>query len=117
MIRAYAKVVALVLEGIALAGATVVDWGVLATLYHAGLGILFAYVGFRPSLDTETSREIVAGLGLLVLTVEVVAILLSWLAPIHLMYGSIEITGLVVGVTSILAAKYLPGSKETVKLR
>ncbi len=87
-------------------GFLVWEWMVTAAFYHAGVGLLFLYVGFLYKDDTGV-RLMVGGLGALMLIVKVVTIVtpLMWGGnPIH---GPIEITCLVVGVGSILAARFL----------
>jgi hypothetical protein len=68
--------------------------------------------------DPEALRQMVGGLGVLLLVVKVVTILvpLLWQEPLH--WGPIEVTCLLVGITSILAARYLrfpPQHRERVR--
>ncbi len=110
MIRAYARVVGVVLVSLGLwhfLGGADAPGG--TSVYHAGLGALFAYVGFFQR-DEITVRRVVGGLGLLILLVKVVIILAPLLWAEVLLWGPIEVTCLVVGVLSILAARFLPDS-------
>ena len=56
--RTYAKVVAGVLVALAVAGATILHWGPAANLYHLGLALLFAYVGFLASDHGDLRRMV-----------------------------------------------------------
>ncbi len=105
MLRLYAGVAAAALLATGVAGISKL-WGFdpLTGFYHVGVGVLFAYAGFSRS-DSETVRQIVGGLGVLLLVVKVVEIVVFRLALRHFLYGPLEITCLVVGVTSILAAR------------
>ncbi len=81
-------------------------------IFHLGVGGLFAYVGFLQK-DILVVRRVIGGLGLLLLLVKVVVIgaPLLWGEPPLL--APIEITCLVVGLLSVLAARYLPsGASE-----
>lgn len=108
MIRTYARVAAGMLLAIAVVGFSILGWRATAAFYHAGVGILFAYAGFFQR-DDETVRQIVGGLGVLVLVVKALTIVtpLAWGGPPQ--HGPIEVTCLVVGLASVLAARYLPG--------
>ncbi len=106
MIRAYAKIVGMLLVLIGLVGLV----GVISTvrptdLFHLAVGILFAYLGFLQR-DTEVVRQVVGGMGVLLLLVKGTVILapLLWGEPPF--HGPIEITCLVVGLLSILVARY-----------
>ncbi len=105
--RYYARVAAAVLVPIGLAGSTgVLNWQFPSGLYHVAVGLFFAYVGFFVR-DPETARQMVGGLGVLLLVVKVATILVPLLWEEHLHWGIIEVTCLVVGITSILVARYL----------
>lgn len=84
-------------------------WGFdpLSSFYHMGVGFLFAYVGFWQG-DTAAVRQIVGGLGVLLLVVKPVTVLAALVWTGRLEHGPVEITCLVLGVGSILAARYLP---------
>ncbi len=90
----------------ALTGWVVLGWATGVVLYHAGLALLFAFAGFYPR-DGRTVRMMVGGLGVLLLAGKTLMIFapLSWGG--HLGHGPIEITCLVVGISSILAAAFL----------
>ena len=104
---AYARIAGFVLLGIAVVGAAGWDWGFASVSYHAGADLFFLLVGFS-RLGTATVRQMVGGLGVLLALVNGAAVLVTWLLPIEYLHGPIEITGLVVGVASILASRYLP---------
>jgi hypothetical protein len=106
-ITAYARIAGAALLAAAVAGAALFGWGAAATFYHASVGLFFLYVGVS-GLEGATVRRMIGGLGALVVVVTAVVILASWLLPTQYLHGPIEVTGLVVGVASILAAWYLP---------
>ncbi len=110
-IRTYARIAAVVLLALAVFGFWAWEWRVVPAFYHAGVGLLFLYVGFLLK-DTTTARQMVGGLGALLLAVKAITILtpLTWGG--HALHGPIEITCLVVGVSSILAARYLPEDRR-----
>lgn len=108
----YARAAAAVLVTIGLAGITgVLSWQFPSGVYHVAVGLFFAYVGFFVG-DPETVRQMVGGLGVLLLVVKVATILLPLLWQEHLHWGTIEVTCLLVGITSILAARYLRSPPE-----
>ena len=109
MIRVYAQVVGVVLLLAALAGgADIISTAWPTDFFHATVGGIFTYLGFLQR-DTEVVREAVGGMGLLLLLIKGVTILAPFLlwgeTPLH---GPIEITCLVAGGFSVLAARYLP---------
>ena len=106
MIRTYAQVAAVLLIALAVVGLLGLSWTVASAFYHAGVGVLYAYVGFVQR-DAESARLMVGGLGMLLLLVKGITIVVPLLwggSPLH---GPIEVTCLVVGISSVLAAKYL----------
>jgi hypothetical protein len=106
-IAAYARIAGIVLPGVAAVGSTGWGWYAAWALYHMGWGILFLYVGFS-RLEVATVRQIGGGMSVLLVSVIRAAILVSWLLPTSILHGPIEITSLVLGVASILAARDLP---------
>jgi hypothetical protein len=108
LIRTYARVAAGTLLAVAVVGFSILGWRTTAAFYHAGVAILFAYAGFLQR-DRETARQIVGGLGILLLAVKAVTTVmpLAWGGPPQ--HGPIEMTCLVLGLASVLAARYLPG--------
>src|ERR687890_371078 len=106
-ITTYAQLAGIALLVVAAAGAALFGWGGAATFSHASVGFLFLYVGVS-GLESATVRRMIGGLGALVVVVTAVVILASWLLPLQYLHGPIEVTGLIVGVASILAARYLP---------
>ncbi len=113
MIRTYAKIVGVVLALLGLAGfmgVAGVSWA--ASFFHAAVGVFFAYAGFVQK-DAAVTRTIVGGMGVLLLVVKVVTILSPSLLGEAPLTGPIEITCLVVGFLSVLAARYLRDDAPT----
>jgi len=109
-VRTYAQIAAIFLLAVAAFGFFTWEWRVVSTFYHAGVGFLFLYVGFVPE-DPIVVRRMVGGLGVLLLVVKAATILtpLAWRGdPLH---GPIEVTCLAVGISSVLAARYLRGGE------
>ncbi len=111
MIRTYARIAAVVLLVVAIAGLVVLDWSTSAVIYHLGLGLLFAYVGFLAPNHGHV-RRMVMGLGVLVLGVKALMVLAVWVGYGHLEHGPVAVTCLVVGISSILAARYIPDDHD-----
>ena len=120
VIRAYARIVGLVLvlvglahlSGLLGAAEEASSWG--PGLYQLGLGSLFVCSGFLRG-SARAVRQMVGGLGVLTLlgtAVDILAPFLVWGGA--LLWGPIAVTGLVVGILSLLAASYLPdGTQQT----
>lgn len=113
MLRLYARVAAVALLVTGVVGLSTMwgfspPWSVspLTGFYHVGVGLLFAYAGFFQR-DVTSVRYIVGGLGVLLLLVKSVTLLigLAWLGIFN--HGPFEVTCLVLGVGSVLAARYL----------
>ena len=110
MLRAYARIVGIVLLLSALVGgANVINTAWPVDFFHATVGAIFAYIGFLQR-DTEVVRQAVGGMGLLLLLVKGATIVAPLLWGETLLRGPIEITCLVVGALSVLAARYLRDS-------
>lgn len=108
MLRTYARLAALVLIALSLAGfIDVLGWNPLASLFHLGVGLFFAYAGFLQP-DLVVVRRFVGGLGVLLLLVKLVTIFTPLAWGDHTRHGPIEITCLIVGITSILVASKRP---------
>ncbi len=109
MIRQYARGAAVVLLATGMLGFSGL-WGFdpLSGFYHVGVGILFAYAGFWQR-DTAAVRQIVGGLGVLLLMVKSVTVLAALVWSGRLEHGPVEVTCLVLGIGSVLAARYLRG--------
>ncbi len=112
MVRTYAQIAGVVLLALAVVGFSFWGWRVTASFYHAGVGLLFLCVGFWLR-DPATVRQMVGGLGVLLIVVKAITIMtpLTWGGPAK--HGPIEITCLVVGILSILAARYLKGGRSS----
>lgn len=111
MVRQYARVAAVVLLAVGVAGFSGL-WGfdLLSGSFHAGVGALFAYAGFVQR-DRTTVRQIVGGLGVLLLVVKAATVLAALVWSGRLGLGSVEVTCMVVGIGSVLAARYLRDSE------
>ncbi|MDP8946500.1 MAG: hypothetical protein M3N09_00135 [Actinomycetota bacterium] len=112
MIRTYARLAGVVLLALAVVGFSSLGWRVTASFYHAGVGLLFLYVGFWLR-DPTIVRQMVGGLGVLLVLVKAIttATPLTWGGAAK--HGPIEITCLVLGITSILAARYLKDGRSS----
>jgi uncharacterized membrane protein YjjP (DUF1212 family) len=106
-IATYARIAGVVLLGVAAAGLLIPGWEAVAIVFHAGVALFYLYVGFSRQ-EAITVRQMVGGLGVLLVVAKTITILspLGWGGPPQ--HGPVEVTCLVLGVTSILAARYLP---------
>jgi hypothetical protein len=111
MIQTYARIAAVALLATALAGWVLLGWSAGAVLYHAGLALLFAFAGFWSRSNGRMIRMVVGGLGVLLVAVKTGMLLVPLTWGSYPWHGPIEITCLVVGIASILAAGYLPDDK------
>ncbi len=106
-IRTYARIVGVLLAALGLVGFTgALGVSEAASFFHVAVGGIFAYLGFRQR-DAGVVRQMVGGMGVLLILVKAVTIISPVLlgeAPLH---GPIEVTCLVVGLLSILAARGL----------
>jgi hypothetical protein len=75
MLRTYARIAAVALLAVALTGWLVPGWRAGAVLFHAGLALLYIFVGFWPSLSAGIVRQMVGGLGVLLVVVKAIVIL------------------------------------------
>jgi hypothetical protein len=107
VIRQYARVAAVVLWVTGAVGFSKV-WGFdpLSGLYHVGVGMLFAYAGFLQR-DTATVRQIVGGLGVLLLVIKAATVLAAIVVYGYFEHSPEVVTCLVLGTRSVLAARYL----------
>ena len=106
-IRTYARIASAFLLAVAVFGFLAWEWRVVSVFYHAGVSLLFLYVGLLLK-DAAAVRQMVGGLGVMLLAVKAITILtpLAWGG--QALHGPIEITCLAVGVCSVLAARYSP---------
>lgn len=102
---------ALALAALAVAGATVLHWPASSNFYHAVVALLFACAGFFVP-DHVVVRQLVMGLGVLVLGVKVLMVAALWLSLGRFEHGPMAVTCFVVGTTSILAAAYQPTGRD-----
>jgi hypothetical protein len=111
-ITTYTQLAGIALLVVAAAGLALFGWEDAAIYYHAGVGLLFLFVGYA-RLETTIVRQMVRGLGVLLVAVKGVTILVSWLLPTpYFLHGPVKITCLVLGIASILAARYLPDQRS-----
>ena len=106
-ITAYARLVGIALLVLAAAGLALSGWNQAAIYYLASVGLFFLLVG-SSRLEGTYVRRIVGGFGVLLVAIGGTAILATWLSPMRYLHGPIEIASLIVGVASILAARFLP---------
>ena len=107
LVTYYARAAAVVLVLSGLSGfAHVLSWALLPSFYHVALGLLFGYVGLFVR-DKEVMRQTVGILGALMVTVKGITLLALLLLGEDPLWGPTEITCFVVGITSILVARYL----------
>lgn len=113
VVRTYARIVGLILVVAGLGGLFylprlffIPDLSLGESCFHLATGTIFAYLGFFQP-DEEVIRPVVGGLGVLLLLGKgtIISTGLLW-GEAHL-FGPTEITCIVFGITSVLAAKYL----------
>ncbi|MDP9475736.1 MAG: hypothetical protein M3R38_08610, partial [Actinomycetota bacterium] len=73
--------------------------------YHACVGAFFAYLGFWQR-DTVIVRRVVGGLGLMLLLVKAATTMVPLLWGGGILLGPIEMTCFVLGVLSVIFARY-----------
>lgn len=107
MVRTYASVAGIVLVSLSFAGFVgIAQMNLPASVFHLGVGSMFVYLGFFQR-DAEVVRRMVGGLGVLLLSVKGVVILIPLLWGEPPLLAPVEVTCLVVGLLSVLAARYL----------
>ena len=113
MLKLYARIVGIILVSLGLAGLSgVVGVSVATSVYHAAVGALFSYLGFWQR-DALVVRSVVGGMGVMLLLVKGVTISAPLFWGGEPLLGPMEVTCLVVGALSILAAKYLRDDAPT----
>jgi hypothetical protein len=85
----------------------VLGWNPLASAFHLSVGLLYLCTILLLN-DALSVRRIIGGLGVLLVATKVVTIASPTLLGDEPLHGPIEITCLVLGFTSILAARFLP---------
>jgi hypothetical protein len=109
-IKAYARIAGIALLVVA-AGLALFGEYPSAIYYHAGVGLFFLLVGFS-RLEITYVRQMVGGFGVLLVAIGGTAILATWLSPMRYLHGPIEITSVIAGLASVLAARYLPDRRS-----
>ncbi len=118
--RLYARVAGLFLVFLGIAGLLLASTlffvpklGLVESFFHVFVGAMFLYVGFV-NRDAAVLRSVVGGLGVLLLSGKAVMILAG------LVFGAegplldpVEVSCMAVGLTSVLAARYLKGDDRT----
>jgi hypothetical protein len=104
----YAALAAVTLIGLGLAGFFVVDLGCdpLTNAYHLTLGLFFGYISLSWR-DREQVRQMVVNLGVLLVAVKEIEVSALYASGHNLVWGPIEVTCFMLGITSILACRYL----------
>lgn len=106
MLRLYARIVGLVLVSLGMAGLMgIVEVSAASSFYHACVGAFFVYLGFWQR-DILVVRRVVGGLGLMLLLVKGATTVVPLLWGGGMLLGPIELTCLVVGVLSVIVARY-----------
>ena len=109
----YARAAAVVLVSVGLAGfGDALSWNLPTSVYHLSMGLLFAYVGLFVR-GRETVRRMIGGLGVLLLVVKGVTIFVPLLWGGYPLWGTMEVTCLVLGIGSVLAAGFLRDLEPT----
>ncbi len=116
MLKAYTLIVGLLLVLLGLVGLAssarlvpVIHTSPVTDLFHLAVGTLFLYLALWQS-DPTFIRVMVAGMGVLFLSVMGVIIVVPLLWGDAPLADVLEIVGLVVGLLSVAAARYLPDS-------
>ncbi len=108
MVRLYARLVAVALLALALAGFLgMLNVAAIENFYHAALGIIFLYVGFLQR-ERRHVRPEVGGLGMVTLVSKSLMVLVLLVGFGHLEHSLFAVTCFVVGISSLLVARYLP---------
>jgi hypothetical protein len=116
-LRRYAQIVAVVFVALASAGfifdaffdhATFFGPGVWEDFMHLSVGLIFGYVGWG-AREAATLRALIGGMGALLLVGKGMLIGGNLWIEGNIFNSVTEVVCLVVGLTSILAAIYLPG--------
>ena len=98
---------------IAATGLALFGWYQSAIYYHAGVGLFFLFVGFS-RLESTYVRQMVGVSGCSWWR-SGTTILATWLSPLRYLHGPIGITSLIAGVASVMAARYLPDRRSSLR--
>jgi hypothetical protein len=109
-IKAYARIAGIALL-VAAAGLAHFGEYQSAIYYHAGVGLFFLLIGFS-RLEITYVRQMVGGFGVLLVAIGGTTILATWLSPMRYLHGPIEITSVIAGLASVLAAGTCPTGRS-----
>ncbi len=113
LIRTYSLVVGVAFVLLSLAGFTnLVGWDPPANIFHLAVGITFVCLGFFLR-DAETVSLAVGGIGALLVVGKAIIIVVPLLVGRASLHRPIEVTCLVIGLLSVLAARYLRDGEPT----
>ncbi len=114
LIRTYSLVVgiAFVLLGLAGLMTDLVGWDPPANIFHLFVGVTFVCLGFFLR-DAETVRLMVGGIGALLVAGKAIIIMIPLLLGRVSFHSPIEVTCLIIGLLSVLAARYLRDGEPT----
>ncbi len=112
--RTYARAVGSILVLVGLAGITslaglffVPKLNLAESFFHVSVGLMFVYAGFL-NRDAAVLRSVVGGLGMLMLVGKAIVIGAGLLfGGGHDLFHPLEVVCLVVGIGSVLAARFL----------
>jgi len=118
--RTYARVAGLALVLVGLVGLSsrtglffLPDLNLSESFFHVSVGLMYVYAGFLQR-DLSVVRSVVGGLGVLLLVSKGVVITTGLLyGEDHDLFNPIEVTCLVVGISSVLVARYLKDDDRT----
>ncbi len=113
LIRTYSLVVGMAFALLGLAGFTnLVGWDLPANIFHLFVGVTFVCLGFFLR-DAQTVRLAVGGIGALLVVGKAIILVAPLLVGRASFHRPIEATCLVIGLLSVLAAKYLRNGEPT----
>ncbi len=113
LIRTYSLLVGIAFVLLGLAGFTnLVGWDPPANIFHLFVGVTFVCLGFFLR-DAQTVRLTVSGIGALLVVGKAIIIVIPLLLGRAYFHRPIEVTCLVIGLLSVLAARYLRDGEPT----
>ncbi len=113
LIRTYPLLIGIAFVLLGLAGFTnLVGWDLPANLFHLFVGVTFVCLGFFLR-DAEIVRLAVGGIGALLVAGKAIILGVPLLLGRTSFHPPIEVTCLVLGLLSVLAARYLRDGEST----